>query len=175
MKIEEIKYLRRLEYALKKSYKKLEDEVKNLNSDDDIFTSVAEVIMWINIVNQWHWDRKSESNYDKVRENDQHGLLIEPIRFCFNELKHNTKLIDIQRVECLSARFGRMRYGTALFGASRVRVIWAGDGLRPDEQLKNSDKKLKEKYNLLLKGKDVLQTLGNAINFLIREGRKYQL
>ena len=182
MEIEEIKYLGRLEHALEKAYKRLNDQVRNLNpyevennNYDDIFASVVEVIMWINIINQWHWDRRFQSNYEQFRNSDPYGKLIEPLRYCFNEIKHNTRLIEIQKVEILSSMFGRARFSLTPFGATKIIVVWSGEGLRPDEQLKPQDKELKKKYLSLLKGTDVLQTLNNVILFLLSFGKKYNL
>ncbi|CKE95530.1 Uncharacterised protein [Streptococcus pneumoniae] len=163
-----VERLQRTEYALKNSHKRLKEAFAIMNDEHQMYATLGETLLWIVATNDWHMEFNKE-NYLYRQKRDTRGILLFGLRHAYNMVKHNMNFIELHKTEAVPQFTFPVVEPPVTF--CLIKVLWKDICNIPCERRYENQKQNYIKY---LQGKEVLETISQAIKFLLEENEKYE-
>lgn len=158
---EAIKRLENNHYALEKAIKRLNASIDK-NDEQEIYAATGETLLWVLTTEEWH--KKHNEGYKQRKKQNQNGLILFGLLHAYNSVKHNMNFIQIHKKE------GGFQFPMEFpLDISPITVNWTKAGNILDEGWPVQ----KENYEKYIQGKEVLETIQLAMEFLKSESEKY--
>jgi hypothetical protein len=144
--------------AMDLAFSRLEEAMKDRDKDTG-FISIAELLLWIITTEEWH-KKYNQKVYSDQKRKDNCIDLMSGIRHAHNASKHDMEFVNFH--ESKGGFSFPMRFPVK-FGP--IKGVWSTTDVYNDGSL---EKQLKS-YKKTMEGKEILETLKQAMEFLSRQ------
>ncbi|WP_433771749.1 hypothetical protein [Bacillus wiedmannii] len=162
-----VERLQRTEYALKISHERLTRAFRGTNDENKMYATLGETLLWIITTNDWHIEFNKKI-YLMRQRNDIRGRVIFGLRHAYNMVKHNMNFIELHKTEAVP-QFTFPVEPPVTF--CLIKGLWKDISNIPCEVKYGNQK---QKYIKYIQGKEILETVNQAIDFLLEENEKYK-
>lgn len=163
-----VERLRRTEYALKFAHERLIRAFSVPNNENNMYATLGETLLWVIAINDWHMEF-NKRDYSYSQKQDTRGDLIFGLRHAYNMVKHNMNFIELHKTEAVPEFAFPVFEPPVTF--CLIKVLWKDIRNIPCERRYENQK---QNYIEYLQGKEVLETINQAIDFLLEENEKYK-